>query len=378
MQRQPRPGSELSNECQAESNGKKLLALERSASMWQTATMVVSIVAQLGILIFSIYSITEYHVPYLLLVVQLIETIVQAVEFAWYLGVVLYANCGKPRSVGVEVRYWDWAITTPTMLISLYLLIIYFEDNCASGEHIVDSWLLGVIPIIIADWMMLQVGYALEFDSSSYIKYLETVIVAQNCDLVISSETVPSKPPSILDGLATWFVTAGAKLAYYPLSCLPFADVPPRERGVIPSTARWPRRARSTLIFVGFLYLLAAFISHFVALSHRYSHEGLFLILLTLVVWMLYGLVSLFCAHTALEPVDKDLVEKYVSANTKQMWKNVFYNLLDLVSKNSTGLIVSIIAEAYHRDHKGIVHCTVPPPSPPLNPHPPFSPPPPF
>ena len=85
MQRQPRPGSELSNECQAESNGKKLLALERSASMWQTVTMVVSIAAQLGILIFSIYSISEYHVPYLLLVVQLIETIVQAVEFAWYL-----------------------------------------------------------------------------------------------------------------------------------------------------------------------------------------------------------------------------------------------------------------------------------------------------
>ena len=148
------------------------------------------------------------------------------------------------------------------MLISLYLLIIYFEDNCASGEHIVNSWLLGVIPIIIADWMMLQVGYALEFDSSTYIKYLETVIVAQNCDLVISSELVPSKPPSILDGLATSFVTAGAKLAYYLISCLPLracrrgngASFPARRGGqrgpaqlssLSASCTCWPRSSRT-------------------------------------------------------------------------------------------------------------------------------------
>lgn len=64
---------------------------------------------------------------YILHDILLLETIVQCIEFIFYVWLV--SNLHKINYEVTYVRYFDWVITTPTMLLSTILFMIYVENK---------------------------------------------------------------------------------------------------------------------------------------------------------------------------------------------------------------------------------------------------------
>jgi bacteriorhodopsin len=62
-------------------------------------------------------------------------------------------------------RYIDWVITTPTMLITLILYLIYLNKRVENKTNELDLFTLLkdnspiIIPVIILNWLMLLFGY---------------------------------------------------------------------------------------------------------------------------------------------------------------------------------------------------------------------------
>jgi bacteriorhodopsin len=72
--------------------------------------------------------------------VLVLETIVQFVEFSFYIWLVYnFSNIRTDISV---VRYYDWFFTTPTMLFSLVCFMIYFDrksNNLSTRDLSLES-----------------------------------------------------------------------------------------------------------------------------------------------------------------------------------------------------------------------------------------------
>jgi len=246
----------------------------------QNITFVLSLVVQLVVLIVSTVAIFyTKDLPGVLNTVLILETIVQYVELAWYSIVgLLFAFgdgcCGltKQMSFGVEYRYLDWFITTPTMLVTLFFSGYFFDNPCLDNEGlrqtVVFGWLVALI--IVADWIMLYIG--LDFE---------------------------------MEGLLN------RRFGYW------------------------------ALVF-GFLPLLCAFIPSFVVLTRNSSWEFWVLSMLTLFVWSLYGAVPLYFYSDRYDAEQKK--------NDYRMKRNACFNILDLFSKNTFGLVLSIIALEFNRE----------------------------
>lgn len=334
------------------------LKSEERAATWQLVTFVASLVVQVGVLIFSWVSIAEYDVPYLLFVAMLLEAIVQTVEFVAYLIMGLVALLTH-ASVGVEWRYLDWAVTTPTMLISLYMLIQYFWTPCESDElqrsrFTDDSVLPAVLPLIIVfDWAMLASGFVVEYDTSRAVKRLgRRAVQSFSCGEGAGAAPPVAKPRPILTSWP-WFPVL--VFAYFnPLSWVVACQ---RGFGLMlepaPGTSLAAQSAsyRRWYLGFGFVFLVVAFVSHFAAIRARPSVEGVALTFSTFLVWIVYGVVAIgFTPRGSLDPQRAgDEAVTYVRATTTLMWKNVWYNMLDLLSKNSTGILVSIVAANYDK-----------------------------
>ena len=226
---------------------------------FQDVTFVISLVVQLAVLIFSLVTLGIGNPPPLLQLILVLETIVQGVEFVWYLTIgALYFF--RKMTFGVEYRYIDWVITTPVMLITLFFLVIYFESPCMEVAKLVDfpGFAGLLVLIVLADWAMLFLGCMVE---------------------------------------ANWWNI--------------------RERV---SYVRW-------LLVLGFVPLCLAFIPHIMAATERPSESAVAVIVPTFGIWSLYGVVA---------------IAAY--GEDRAQWRNAFYNLLDLLSKNLAGVVVSIIA----------------------------------
>ena len=336
------------------------LASEATAARVQQWTFIVSLLVQVGVVIFSWISIASSDVPELLFYAMLLEAIVQTVEFAAYLIMGAMAWLTK-MSVGVEWRYLDWAVTTPTMLISLWMLVQYFWKPCEADDFARDRFidtLPYALPIIlICNWAMLAFGFVVEYDTSRAVKHLGRHIVATSCHGTERAAQPAFYPDPILTNVG-WFPVLG--YAYLnPMSW--FLVFPNKTSFGQPTTAQYRRGkslANQTVGFrrwylgIGFVPLLGAFILHLrasLSTDLRPSTEGAVLTIVTLVVWALYGGVALW-----LTPEDGFITKSndeqapaYVRATSTLMWKNAWYNILDLVSKNSTGILVSIVALNY-------------------------------
>lgn len=246
----------------------------------QNVTFVLSLVIQLVVLIISTVAIfLTKDLPGVLSTVLVLETIVQYVELAWYSIVGLlfaFGNgcCGltEKMSFGVQYRYLDWFITTPTMLITLFFSGYFFDNPCLDNEGlrqtVVFGWLVALI--IVADWIMLYVGLDFEMEG------------------------------------------------------------------------RLNRRFGYWALVLGFFPLVCAFIPSFVVLFRNPSWEFWLLSMLTLFVWSLYGVVPLY-----FYPKKDDTDQK---KNEKMMMRNACFNILDLFSKNTFGLVLSIIALEFDRE----------------------------
>jgi hypothetical protein len=130
-------------------------------------TGIISLIIQAFIWIFDIYVLTLKTNPSLFFVRDLlwIEFWVQIIEGIFYIWLV--TNFSNITNI-TPFRYYDWVITTPTMLFtySMYLYYINTKDT-RSFYKIIESNTPTLVPIFILNTLMLLCGYLSEIGKIS-------------------------------------------------------------------------------------------------------------------------------------------------------------------------------------------------------------------
>ena len=131
-----------------------------------------SLLVQVFVGIFDFY-VVRMNVPNKLLILQqvlLMELIVQIVEGIFYIWLAL--NIASVANITPH-RYYDWYLTTPTMLVSLCVYLIYLRNQEANIEtkeslfEIIYNNLNTLIPILFLNFVMLTSGYLTEIKKVS-------------------------------------------------------------------------------------------------------------------------------------------------------------------------------------------------------------------
>jgi bacteriorhodopsin len=121
-----------------------------------------SIVVQVITGIIELLALVVKTAPGMALIKQLLglEVAVQAVEGAFYVW--LYNNIHTVKNITPK-RYADWALTTPTMLITLIAYLIYLNDSgdrkSLSLLQILRENAIPFAQILGLNWLMLLFGY---------------------------------------------------------------------------------------------------------------------------------------------------------------------------------------------------------------------------
>ena len=128
-------------------------------------TLAISIVVQIITGIIQIWTPFFIKVPINYSIIRqllFLETFVQIIESAFYFW--LAYNFTKIVNITPK-RYIDWAITTPTMLITLMLYLIYLNKRKIDETNKLEFFTLLkdnsniIIPVLILNWLMLLFGY---------------------------------------------------------------------------------------------------------------------------------------------------------------------------------------------------------------------------
>jgi bacteriorhodopsin len=130
------------------------------------SSLLFSIVVQIVTGVIELLALFVKTTPGMALIKQLLglELAVQAVEGAFYAW--LYFNIARVKNITPK-RYADWAITTPTMLVTLVAYIIYLnsdkgEDNGDDSLSLLQILRENAVPIaqiLVLNWLMLLFGY---------------------------------------------------------------------------------------------------------------------------------------------------------------------------------------------------------------------------
>jgi hypothetical protein len=127
-------------------------------------TLIISIIVQIitgGIEIVALF-IKVPSAYSLIRELLMFEFIVQLIEGIFYIW--LAYNFTKIVNVTPK-RYIDWVITTPTMLITLMLYLIYLNKKSINDTNDLEIFTLLkenssiIIPILMLNWLMLLFGY---------------------------------------------------------------------------------------------------------------------------------------------------------------------------------------------------------------------------
>jgi len=141
-------------------------------------TGIFSIIVQLVTFIIDIY-VLSLAVPAsfaLLRELLIMEASVQGVEFSFYVWMITKFNTIKNIT---PFRYYDWAVTTPAMLITFmfYLMFLRDQEKGVKSEHffteLKNHWQL-ILKVSILNWLMLLSGYLGE---KGVFSYLATTVV---------------------------------------------------------------------------------------------------------------------------------------------------------------------------------------------------------
>ena len=127
-------------------------------------TLVISIIVQIitGAIEFGAFLIKVPTAYSLIRELLILELVVQVIEGSFYFW--LAYNFTKITNVTPK-RYIDWAITTPTMLITLILYLIYLDKRTKDETNKLEFFTLLkdnsdiIIPVVILNWLMLLFGY---------------------------------------------------------------------------------------------------------------------------------------------------------------------------------------------------------------------------
>jgi hypothetical protein len=127
-------------------------------------TLVISIIVQIitGIIEIGAFFVkvpTIYSIIRQLLIIELTVQIIEGMFYIW-----LAYNFNNVLNVTPK-RYIDWFITTPTMLITLMVYLIYLNKKVENKTNELDLFTLlkdnsdTFIPVVILNWLMLLFGY---------------------------------------------------------------------------------------------------------------------------------------------------------------------------------------------------------------------------
>jgi hypothetical protein len=127
-------------------------------------TLVISIIVQIitGIIEIGAFFVKVPTIYSLIRQLLIIELVVQFLEGSFYLW--LAYNFHTAINVTPK-RYIDWIITTPTMLITLMLYLIYLNKMVENKTNELEFFALMkensniFIPVVILNWLMLLFGY---------------------------------------------------------------------------------------------------------------------------------------------------------------------------------------------------------------------------
>lgn len=121
------------------------------------------------------YYVIQLNIPSKLIVLKqvlIMELIVQIIEGIFYVWLAL--NIASVANITPH-RYYDWYLTTPTMLVTLCVYLIYLRNDESNIEtkdsliKIVYDNLNTLIPIIFLNFVMLTSGYLTEIKRISKI-----------------------------------------------------------------------------------------------------------------------------------------------------------------------------------------------------------------
>jgi hypothetical protein len=135
-------------------------------------TTKISINTQFIVGIASIYGLT-LQLPEKDLILKdilILETIVQIIEFCWYYFIIQKL----PQKEMAKSRYYDWIITTPIMLITIFSYLLYEEQLEKKPDeppirllYIMRKYKKPITQILLSNFGMLLVGYLYEIGQIS-------------------------------------------------------------------------------------------------------------------------------------------------------------------------------------------------------------------
>ena len=121
------------------------------------------------------YYVIQLNIPSNLIILQevlIMELIVQIIEGIFYIWLAL--NISSVTNITPH-RYYDWYLTTPTMLISLCIYLVYLNNEERNIEtkdsffKIIYDNLNVLISILILNFLMLTSGYLSEIKKISEV-----------------------------------------------------------------------------------------------------------------------------------------------------------------------------------------------------------------
>lgn len=128
----------------------------------------ISIYVQLGVALIDVAALTAVNVPekhMILKDILALETVVQVIETCWYVFIIRRL----PQEKMAKSRYYDWALSTPIMLVNMFCYLLYedqmeFRPNDAPirVSSIVKQHQESIIRIILSNLAMLSIGYLYE------------------------------------------------------------------------------------------------------------------------------------------------------------------------------------------------------------------------
>ena len=131
-------------------------------------TGIISLIIQIATGLFDIYVVFLDTPPYMQILKKVLwmEIMVQIVEGSFYVWLV--RNFQKITNI-TKYRYWDWIITTPTMLIS-FSLYLYYLKNREESQPPIQKSIFEILydksdfflPVFILNILMLLFGYLAE------------------------------------------------------------------------------------------------------------------------------------------------------------------------------------------------------------------------
>jgi hypothetical protein len=127
-------------------------------------TLVISVIIQTVTVIIEVgaFFIKVPTIYYIIKQLLIIELVVQFIEGLFYIWLVY--NYTKVLNITPK-RYFDWVITTPSMLITLMIYLIYLNKKTENETNGLDIFTLFkensiiFISVLILNWVMLLFGY---------------------------------------------------------------------------------------------------------------------------------------------------------------------------------------------------------------------------